>query len=349
MRILTTVPISIAACLLFLAFQARAQILPPETMDTGLGGGNTISGTVVTAAGGRLERRVNIRLQTSMRGDRITTTDEYGNFAFRGLVSGDYTLIIDKENEFEPFSQTVTVLQIRGFPPQTYNLSVRLVPKSTAQPKPGVVDAVLAELPQRGKDLYSKGQELTRAGDNKGAIEQLLLLTSEFPTFMFGFNELGVAYMHTNEFQKADAALQTAIKLQPAAFAPQMNRGIALVSLKRYADAETVLRTAKKLDEKSGPARYFLGTALANLGKFDEAENELKAATTMGGDEMKEAHRTLAIIYSSKGDKKKAAIELETYLQIYPTAPDAEQLKKVIEQLKATPTQSTTAAAQKPN
>lgn len=333
----------------FFSIAVTAQIMPPGATDSGLGGSNAITGMVLAATGQRLERRVTIRLQTMTKGDRLTTTDEYGNFAFRGLVSGDYTLVIDKEKDFEPFSQTVTVLQVRGFPGQTYNLSIRLTPRANTQPKPGVVDAALAALPERGRTLFSKSQDLAKAGDHKSAIEQLLLLTSEFPSFMFGFNELGVEYLRLSQLDKADAAFQAATKIEPQAFAPQMNRGMTLVEMKRYADAESVLRDAKKLDEQSAVVHYFLGQAVANLGKFDEAEKELTTAVSLGGDEMKEAHRILAIIYSSRGDKKRAASELETYLQLAPHAPDAERLRAVIRQLRGLDTKDPVAPNEKPS
>jgi tetratricopeptide (TPR) repeat protein len=320
---------------------AVTQILPGEGMDSGLGGNNTIAGTVYTPAG-RISTRITIRLTTMTRGDRVSSTDDRGNFVFRGVPSGSYTIIIDKEKDFEPYTQAVDVIQLRGTPPQTYTLNIRLTPKASAQPKPSVIDAALASLSGRGKMIFTKAQELEKAGDHTGAVEQLLLLTSEFPNFMLGFNELGSEYLRMGEFERADNALQSALKLDPTAFAPQLNRGIALVSLKRYETAEPVLRSAKKINEQSGPVRYFLGTALANLGKFDEAEKELVTAVGMGGKEMAEAHRILAIIYSSRGDKKRAATELETYLQINPSATDAEQLRKVIQQLKEQETQTPT-------
>lgn len=314
--------------------QVIGQIVPGEGIDSGLGGANIISGTVYTPAG-RINTRVTIRLTTMTRGDRVGTTDENGNFIFRGLPSGSYTIVVDKEKDFEPFTQAVEIIQLRGSPPQTYSLSIRLKPKANTTPKPGILDASLAGLPERGRSLFQKAQELEVAGDHLGAIEQLLLLTSEFPSFILGFNELGVEYLRTNQLEKADAALQTAIKLGPEAFAPQLNRGMVLVSLKRYADAEPVLRSAKAINEQSGPVRYFLGQALANLGKFDEAEKELTTALSMGGKEMVEAHRILAIIYSSRGDKKRAAAHLEEYLKINPTAPDAAQLQKVLDGMRA--------------
>ena len=308
-----------------------SQFVPGEATDSGLGGNNNIVGTVYTG-GGRLTRRVTIRLTTMTRGDRVASTDDNGKFAFRGLTSGTYTIIIDKEKEFEPFQQAVDIIQLRGSPPTTITMSVRLELKASALPKPGVLDAAVANLPERGKTLFAKAQELAKANDHAGAIEQLVLLTTEFPKFMFGFNELGTQYLQIGDPEKADAAFQAALQLDAEAFQPQFNHGMTLVLLKRYSDAEPVLKKAKSMNEQSGPVKYFLGTALANLGKFDEAEKELSAALTMGGNEMVEGHRILAIIYNSKGDKKRAAAELETYLKINPTTPDAEQLKKVLAQ-----------------
>lgn len=324
-----------------------SQFVPEEATDSGLGGNNNIVGTVYTL-GGRLTRRVNIRLTTMTRGDSVASTDDNGNFSFKGLTAGTYTVVIDKEKDFEPFTQVVEIIQMRGSPPQTYTLSVRLNPKSGAQPKAGVIDAAVANLSEHGRALYAKAQELAAAGDTNGEIEQLILLIQEAPNFMPGFNELGVAYMRIGQPEKAEAAFQSALKIDPKAFAPQLGSGIALVTLKRYAEAETILQSAKKQNDNSAPVRFFLGQALANLGKFDEAVPELTAAISMGGKEMVEAHRTLAIIYSSKGDKKKAAAELETYLQMNPTAQDAEQLKKVLEQFKAVASQPPS-AAQKPD
>ena len=116
-----------------------------------------------------------------------------------------------------------------------------------------------------------------------------------------------------------------------------MNRGIVLVQMQRYGEAEPVIRAALKLQEQSPVAHYFLGQALANLGKFDEAETELVTAVKTGDPAVREAYRTLAIIYSAKGNKKAAAMQLETYLKLAPQAPDAAQLRQVIAQLKEAP------------
>jgi TolA-binding protein len=329
--------LSIFLVLLLLLFSgsALAQIsaIPPSASETGLGGVNSIIGTVFGPSGRPVEGRIRIRLSTMTGGDRIFTTDNNGSFAFRGLPTGTYSVIIDREKEFEPFSQDVDIRQFRGSPPQVYTLNIRLKLKEQDSTNPGVINTELANVPKQALDFYNKALELVKKGNYKEAIEQFQLSINKYPDFMLAFSEMGVQYLRLNELEKADESFQSALKIKPDAFAPMMNRGIVLVQMKRYAEAEPLLRNVLKAKE-SPVGHYFLGQTLANLGRFDEAEKEFLSALSSGGEQMKESHRFLAIIYSARGDKKRAADQLETYLHLTPKAPDAEQLRNVIKQLK---------------
>jgi len=319
--------------LLCLSGSILSQIVPSEARDAGWGGNNSIVGTVLSPSGQRVETRIKIRLVTMVRGDTTTVTDERGNFSFRGIPSGNYTIVIDKEKEYESLTQQVDIIQFRGSPPQVYTLNIRLSLKGQAKTKPGILNSELADVPKIALNLYNKAAELAKKGDHKGAIEQLRLSISEYPDFMLAFNELGLQYLRLNEVEKADESFQLALKIKPEAFAPLMNRGIVLVHIKRFEEAESMLRNALKTKTQSAIGHYFLGQTLANLGRFDEAEKEFVSAIALGGDEMKEAHRFLAIIYNARRDKERALVELETYLRLVPKTPDAEQLRKVIRQL----------------
>ena len=328
--------LSLVLISLFVVVRVTAQGIPQgaASTDTGFGGVNTISGMILSSSGQRIQRRVSVRLRTMTRGDRISTSDENGNFVFRGLPSGDFVVVIDKEQEFEPFSQTVSVIQPRGMPPQTYHLSIRLVLKERAEAKPGVINAEFANVPKRALDHYNKGAEHASKGDYPGAIEELKLAIQEHPSFMLAFNELGVQYLKLNQLENADEAFQSALKITPDSLAALVNRGIANFMMKRYGEAVPILRKALKKNDQSAVAHYFLGQSLANLGLFDDAEKELLESVRLGTEEMKEAHRILAIIYMSRGAKKQAAAELEAYLKLAPTAPDAEKLREKIKELK---------------
>jgi Flp pilus assembly protein TadD len=321
---------------LFVVVRVTAQGIPQgaASTDTGLGGVNSISGMIVSSNGQRIARRVSVRLRSMTRGDRISTTDESGNFVFRGVPPGDFIVVIEKEQDFEPFSQNVSVIQPRGMPPQTYYLSVRLELKGRAEAKPGVLNAEFINVPKPARIHYDKAVEQGKKGDHPGAIEELKLAIKEYPTFMLAFNELGVQYLKLNQLENADEAFQRALKIAPDAFAALINRGIANFMMKRYGEAVPILRKALAKNDQSAVGHYFLGQALANLGLFEDAEKELLASLKLGGDEMKEAHRILAIIYASRGAKKLAAEELEAYLKLAPDTPDAQKLKDKIRELR---------------
>src|SRR5258706_15312054 len=135
---------------LLVVVRVTAQGIPQgaASTDTGLGGVNSISGMIVSSTGQRIARRVSVRLRSITRGDRISTTDENGNFVFRGLPSGDFIVVIEKEQDFEPFSQNVSVIQPRGMPPQNYYLNIRLTSKSGKAGMPGVINTDLSKVPK---------------------------------------------------------------------------------------------------------------------------------------------------------------------------------------------------------
>lgn len=308
--------------------------------DAGLGGQNSIYGTVILPSGQRMERRIRVRLITETRGDRTFSTDSEGRFIFSGLVSGRYVVVIDGEAEFEPFRQEVSIYQFRGSPPQEYPINIRLALKGTATPKPGTVNAELAGVPKSALEFYAKAQEFAKNGDNKAAIENLQLAITDYPEFSLAFNDLGALYLRSNQMDKAEEAFRSALKVNEKAFEPRLNLGIVLVNTERYSEAEPTLRAALKQKDQSAVAHYFLGRSLANLGRFDEAEKALAKCVKLGGDEMKEAHRLLAIIYTVEGKKKQAADELETYLRLVPETPDAEQLRLSIQRLRGAESES---------
>lgn len=329
--------LNISLFLIFSVAATPAQIssIPDSASQTNMGGQNSIVGTVFGPSGRPVETRVRVKLSSMTAGDRITNTNENGSFAFRGLPTGGYTISVDKEKDFEPVSQNVDVMQFRGAPPQTYTLNIRLTPKSTGEAKPGVIFAELADAPKAAQELFKKAGESAKAGDRKGAIEQLKLAIEQHPKFALAYSEMGIQYIRLDDLDNASEAFRTSLNIKPDSFDARMNLGMVYYAKKKFAEAETELRAADKLREDNAVVHYYLGMSLANLGKFEEAETELQLAIKLGGADMKEAHRILSIIYSARGDNKKSLKELEEYVKLAPNAPDLEQLKARIIQLKS--------------
>jgi len=284
-----------------------------------------------------VDRPLKIRLSTVTRGEISTMTDTNGNFSFHRLAPGNYTLTIDADENYEAVNEPLSIVQAMrsiGSTEEVIPVQIRLKTKTGGETKAAVVNADLANVPKPALDLYESALKLAQEGKNKAAIDKLNQAIAAHPNFMLAFNELGVQYQKTGELEKANEALEAALRISPSAFTPLVNHGIVLVRLKKYAEAEADLRLALKENEQSAIAHFYLGRALAYLGSFDDAERELNTAITLGGDQMKEAHRYLGAIYHARGDDTRAIAQLETYLRIAPNAEDAESVRQLIKQLK---------------
>jgi tetratricopeptide (TPR) repeat protein len=313
--------------------------LESDTADMGTGGRYVIQGTLLFPSGQRVDRPMKVRLYTATRGEVMTMTDTNGRFLFRRLSPGSYTILIDGDKDYENVNEQTNIIQVRGAgtisTEEIIPVQIRLKYKTGESIKPEVVHADLANVPKPALELYNGALKLAQEGKNKAAIEKLNQAITAHPKFMLAFNELGVQYQKVGELEKANDALQSALKISPNSFAPLVNHGIVLVRLKKYAEAEVDLRAALKENDQSAIAHFYLGRALAYLGAFDDAEKELNTAITLGGEQMKEAHRYLGAIYHARGDTARAIAQLETYLKVAPKAEDADAVRQLIRQLKA--------------
>ena len=324
-------------CLIGSVSAQRVSSESSTAADLGTGGRFIIQGTVIFPSGQRVDRPLKIRLDTPTRGELITMTDTNGRFSFYRLTPGSYTIVIDADENYEAVNERTNIIQAgrsMGSTEEVIPIQIRLKRKAGDAIRPEVVHAELANIPKPAVDLYYSALKLAQDGKNKAAIEKLNEAIKTHPSFMLAFNELGVQYQKINELDKASEALASALKISPGAFAPLVNHGIVLVRLKKYAEAEVDLRAALKENDKSAVAHFYLGRALAYLGQFDEAEKELNTAVTLGGEQMKEAHRYLGAIYHARGETEKAIAQLETYLKIAPKADDADAVRQLIKQLK---------------
>ncbi|MFT3744275.1 MAG: tetratricopeptide repeat protein [Pyrinomonadaceae bacterium] len=298
------------------------------------GGANVIAGTVHWPDGSKADRRINVKVRPQTGGDFFITTDTSGQFVIINLPEGIYHIIIDREDAFEPVDQTVELVTNGDELKPVYSVSIRLVEKRKPEPKPSILKVESIGVTDRARNFYLKALDLAKAADHAGAVQQLKLAVAEFPTFFEAFNELGVQYQKLNDLPNAELSLRSALNIKPGGFEPTLNLAIVLFRLAKYKEAETLLRDAVKLKDSAAIPHFYLGRTLAKLALYDEAEKELILSIAIGGAEMNEAHRMLAMMYIDKDDRAKAVSALETYLKLVPTAPDAEKLRDAIKQLK---------------
>jgi tetratricopeptide (TPR) repeat protein len=111
--------------------------------------------------------------------------------------------------------------------------------------------------------------------------------------------------------------------------------GMILNREDRYAAAAAELEKSIALQPDSAPARLYLGAALVQLKKSAEAERELLKAYELGGKRVGTAQLLLGQLYYNQQKYEPALRAFEQYLADIPNAPNAAQVRQVVEQIKA--------------
>jgi tetratricopeptide (TPR) repeat protein len=331
-------------CVLLLPVAAFAQ--GNGRASTGTGGIHSIRGYIFFPSGRKADGTIVVKLQSYNAGEITVIPDSGGTFQFTALAPGNYTVVVQAGDDYEIarenvyFDSDVSPKTTGGVQipqsPQQQTVMIHLQLKaSAAHAKAGVVNAALAEVPEKARKLYEKGLEESHAGDAAKAAESLKEAVSLYPQFPLALNELGVQYLKLGQAEKAIEALKSAVKLSPEAFGPRLNLGIALLEDKQYSEAETQLRSALKLNTSLPTAHMYLGVCLVRTNDYVTAEKELLLAVQGSSNQLGMAQYYLGGIYWKKHDYPRAVEALEAYLRLTPNAPDAGRVRATIKDLRS--------------
>jgi len=306
-------------------YSASAQAIGAHRGDTaGSGGNSAIEGHIISPTGKLPETRVRITLDSVNSGQRVTFANDDGSFNFNGLEGGSYSLVIDAGKEFEIARESVFIEA--GKPMSNVPVYLRIKPEA---------NPALAGVPKPAVDLFIKALDAEQKRDNEKAMTLLGEAIAQHPNFGLAHSELGMLYLMTGKVDKAVEEGKAAIAALPDDPVVQLNYGSALTQKKDFSEAEKQLRRALKKLDKSAKGHFYLGVSLIGLKNIAEAETQFQQAAKLGGDQMGAAHKYLGGILWQKGDTKRAADELETYLKLSPHASDAEQIRATIKQLRS--------------
>jgi Flp pilus assembly protein TadD len=313
---------------------------------TGTGGRHSINGRLVFPSGQRADLRLKITLESSGQGDLTVLSDANGSFAFRSLMAGNYTVVVEGGDFFEtvrepvfiePTNPTSRRTTMPAMIPVSRPISVQIYlrPKQqAASVKPGVLNAALATVPKPAIELYEKGLDAASRNETEKAIDFFKRAVSLHPDFGLALNELGVQYLKRGEIDKAEEVLLKVTRLLPDAPESSLNYGICLLQKKKFAEAEAQLREAVKKNDHAFTAHLYLGITLIPSKRYREAETELRKAITLGGPKASQAHYYLGGVYWETGNFQQAADELERFLQLEPKAANADKIRNTIKTLR---------------
>jgi Tfp pilus assembly protein PilF len=329
--------------LLLIAVLANAQGVGSSRGLASGDGSNSIQGRVFFPSGEQNNgKMIKLRLESEdSGGEAAAATDQDGVFRFNGLRAGHYTVVVDGGKEYESTREPVTIDPIGSGRTVQVNIQLR--------PKAAVSNPAFAGVPQTALDSYQKGMAAAQKGNAKSAVEFLGKAVAAYPNFSVALSDLGVQYMKLFQWDKAAETFEALLKLKPNEATAHLDLGIALYNIsaalandkkadessQKLSQAESHLRETLKLKSTGPSAHYYLGMTLIKLRRYDEAQAELESSIKNGGENLALAHKYLGGLYLNAHRNKEAADELEKYLQLDPTAPDAERIKGTIKDLRS--------------
>jgi len=259
-----------------------------------------------------------------------------GDFQFDGLHNGDYIVEIIVR-DYQPVRETVT---ISGGSRLGLSIFLAKSPGKVANPvKPALqlsISAHQLSVPHKAHDEFEKGMtQIYLKSDYRGAITQFQLAIKDFPTYYEAFAEEGNAYYQLQEMEHAEEALRKSIDLSSGQYADSMfTLATLLTDTKRFTEAVTIARQGVSVDASSWRGPFELARALTALKQTDEAEKSAQQSRDLMPDNPP-VYLLLANIHIQRRDYPALIRDLDDYLRLSPTGPEADQARKTREHVQS--------------
>jgi len=318
-------------------------------------GVHTLQGKVVAPNGSAPAQPVRVSLTYSGRPIYETFTDLGGHFSFSGLSAGTYELTA--EGDDTTFETTHVSAEVTAFggAPQLFTQDIHLQPFQGKPPsRSGVVNAFVQNVPKAAAQALAQGQKLEQLGKRPEALAKMQEALRIFPAYFEAHLALGNHFVKEGLFSEAISELDRAREIYPNDERLYQSFGLIMIEQKKYRVALAVFREASRLNPTNPFNLFMSGIALVGqassidpaqskaaeqdrIRTLDEAEHFLTKAYELSGKKLIAVHLQLARVYEDRGDRARAATELEQYLKEKPDAKNTNELQEAIRKLRSPP------------
>ena len=312
-----------ALCVLLLSTAARAQSAD----------GNTLIGKV-RAESGRPLSNVIVELQTgngAIFAQTVTTNE--GDYAFSGLTGASFVLVVNEPNH-QPFSERVELTRTATTRPgEMVRIDLVLKPKDKEMtPRAGTV--FQQEIPEAALKAYRRGLRLLAERKSDEGMAALREAIKILPKYFDAHFALALEFVRLRRPTEATEELEQARAINPKDGRLYHTFGLVLYGQRKYGLAATVFEAAVKLNPANAEAHLMRGAALIETGRLKEAEDEIGRADQISSHKLAIVHLHLARVFEKRGDRLRAADELESYLRQNPGADNASAIREAIKKLR---------------
>lgn len=305
---------------------------------------NVINGLVADSEGRPLNRmRVELCDEVEMNITQ-TYTDSTGRYSFRNLSQGTFIVKVHSDGVHVAQSARVSLFAARAgggshYEQLDFMLKTREETKGAATVPANTGTTFAQEVPANARKAYERAvKQLDNERQPELGIASLKEAINLFPTYFLALERLGVEYVKRQQYEPAREVLSKAVEVNQRGMASYYALGVAQFHLRQWPQASETLQRSLLLAPESANAafaHFYLGLALIKIAKAAEGEPHLRKSLELGGNAVPpDVHMHLAQYYSNNKRYKEAADELELFLKRVPDARDAENIRRLIKQLR---------------
>jgi tetratricopeptide (TPR) repeat protein len=181
------------------------------------------------------------------------------------------------------------------------------------------VSAPELTIPERAKREYAEAERKISARDFDGAVSRLQRAVEIAPRYAAAWNHLGTIAYQTRRYTEAEGYFRKAIEAD-----------LGNTEEARQFNVEAVLRRSN-----DALAHAQLGMTYLAMQKLDLAEKHLLEACKLDPAHFSHPQLHLTEVYIRKNDPRRAADQLEVFLQHHPDYPTASKMREAIKQWRA--------------
>jgi tetratricopeptide (TPR) repeat protein len=230
-------------------------------------------------------------------------------------------------------------------------LALCVVPVSAQQSGASASNAFTQNVPSAARDMFDRAIRMSKAG--KGELAQVLLKESlkVYPNYFDAHLALGNELFKAGKLAEAMTEFEKARSINPRDDQVYLSVGLVMMQQKRYNVAASVFADASLLNPVEPLHRLMRGIALVREASainrtnskssaaerdalYKRAEEALAQAYDLSSGRLPEVYLYRALIYEQKGERARAADELEQYLQVNSGAENADAIREAIRKLR---------------
>ena len=313
--------------------------------------GNSIRGKVRNSSGRNMPRVI-VQIETG-NGSPINTTvtNNEGDFQFSGLSETSYIVIVEAPDHNRA-SEHVDFVRNVGpdAPGENRTVEIILIPKA-GPPIPSNRTISGQNVPKAAREALDRAVKLAKENKSQEAVAAMQEAIAAYPQYFDAHLIFAGELLKQGRLDEAIAEFDQARKINSKDDRVYVGFGQILMIQKKYALAARVLGEAARLNPTDPGIPLMRAGALIEHASainpsaskeaaaerdtaFSMAEKDLATAFDLSGKKLAAVHLQAARLCEKKGDRARAANELELYLKMSPDDKKADQYKAAIKTLR---------------